>query len=410
MRRVLIGVLAGVLVCCFCLASSAQEPQPPAPPPPPQPPAPKPPAPKADESKKPDNSPPDQKAIDAAVKKGVEWLAKRQEKDGSFKGQYGRSYQMGATAIALLALLKSGVSRKSPAIIKGFDYLDDLPLNKMYSVALYVMALEALYAPSKKQMKRTKRSYTTVLRENLRNKSQGHDRKIISKLLEWIIGHQQKNVWRYPTGGEDLSNAQYALLALYSGLRMGYRIRPEVFKKAADYMIVYQEREGPEVDPFPVPAADFSIKDLKKLEKEIREKLRGGYEGGKSPEAWQDSGKPQHYGCRRPVQPVWRRAQEAQDVCTRVELHCTEAAERRAEALSPVLHRLDDNCRPRVQRDYQGRHGREQPLLKGLQEAARQGDSRRCGVGFQVLHGGEESEQPEQVGQHLAPVLLPVRP
>jgi hypothetical protein len=55
---------------------------------------------------------------------------------------------------------------------------------------------------------------------------------------------------------------------------MGYGIKPDVFRKAADYLIVNQQKEGPEVKWFPVPAADFSVKDLKKMEKEIREKLR----------------------------------------------------------------------------------------------------------------------------------------
>jgi hypothetical protein len=204
MRHVLTGALVGVLVCTFCLTSLAQEPGPgqhqeprePAPPPPPPPPPspPLPPAPKPSEPQEPDNTPPDPKAVDAAVKKGVEWLAKHQEKDGSFKGIYGRSYPMGTTALALLAMLKSGVSPRSAAIRKGFTVLEDMPLSRMYSVAIYVMALEALYAPSEKQMKKTRKPYATVLRENLRKRSTGHDRNVIGKCVEWIISHQQENV------------------------------------------------------------------------------------------------------------------------------------------------------------------------------------------------------------------------
>jgi hypothetical protein len=281
--RTVLGIMAciSVVVVLSCLAL-AQDPNPPAPnppapnPPAPNPPAPNPPAPQQPaqpEDKEPDNSPPDQKAIDEAVKKGVEWLVKLQQDDGSFKTTYSSSYPMGSTALALLALLKCGADPGSPAIIKGFSYLFKLPLQRTYSVAIYVMAIEALYAPSEKQLERSSRPYATVVRDNFRRAAPGV-RELTSKMIEWIISQQQANVWRYPTGGEDLSNTQYALLALYSGMRMGYRVPPEVFRKAADYMIVNQETEGPEVTPFPVPAADFSIKDLQKLEKEIKQALR----------------------------------------------------------------------------------------------------------------------------------------
>jgi hypothetical protein len=283
MRAVLVTLAGVFLLTILSVTVLAQEPEPPSPappedpvpPPPPPPPPPKPARPvKPDEPKEPDNSPPDQKKIDEAVKKGVNWLAKLQQKDGSFKTQYTTSYPMGCTALALLALLKSGVNPGSPAIRKGFAYLEDLPLNRMYSVAIYVMALEALFAPSEKQMGRKGKPYITVLRENIRRKARVGDKSKVSKCVEWIISHQQQNVWRYPTGGEDLSNTQYALLALYSGMRMGCRISPKVFRKAGDYLIVNQEKAGEEVKPFPVPAADFSIKELRKLEKEIREALK----------------------------------------------------------------------------------------------------------------------------------------
>lgn len=288
MRRACFWLLLG-FAASFCLSVFAQEPGPgeqgrqapppgPAQPPPPPPKPPVPPNPaqpaKPDEPKEPDNSPPDEKKIDEAIKKGVEWLAKLQDKDGSFKVYYQSSYPMGCTALALLALLKSGVNPRSPGIGTGFKYLEGLPIQRTYSVAIYVLAIEALYAPSEKQMEKTGKPYTTVLRENIRRKSSGHDMVQVNKLVEWLIENQQENVWRYPSGGEDLSNTQYALLALYSGMRMGCGVSPKVFRKAADYLILNQEEEGEEVESFPVPAADFSLKDLRKLEKELRQKAR----------------------------------------------------------------------------------------------------------------------------------------
>ena len=212
--------------------------------------------------------------INAAIKKGAEWLAKQQQKDGSYKGTYGTSYSMGTTSIAMLALLKAGVNPKSPCIQAGFSSLSKLSLSRMYSVCLYVMALEALYAPDEEELQKKGSDYVTVLRRNMRNRPSPLHKATVAKCIEWIIGHQQERIWRYPTGGEDLSNTQYSLLALYSGMRMGYKVPSIVFAKAARYMIDCQEKEGPEVEPFPVPAADFSIKELKKLEKEIRQSLK----------------------------------------------------------------------------------------------------------------------------------------
>jgi len=72
----------------------------------------------------------DKKAVDAAVKKGVEFLKSQQKPDGSWTGLRAKSYPMGYTALALLALLKAGVSPEDECIKKGFDYLRKLPFRK----------------------------------------------------------------------------------------------------------------------------------------------------------------------------------------------------------------------------------------------------------------------------------------
>ena len=129
MRLICLSLAAIFLAAAFyvpAIAGTLEPPppgnpgEPPLPPlPPPPPPPPLPPAPAKPEKKEPDNTPPDAKKIDEAIKKGVEWLAKLQEKNGSFKVRYGTSYPMGCTALTLLALLKSGVDPRSPVIGRG---------------------------------------------------------------------------------------------------------------------------------------------------------------------------------------------------------------------------------------------------------------------------------------------------
>jgi len=229
--------------------------------------------------------PPTKKEIDRAVKKGVEWILKLQKPDGSFDGTYARSYPMGNTALCLLALLKSGVRRDHPAIQKGFSYALAQPLRKVYSVSIMIMALEAYYEPTEKELKKKKKKWRTTPAEMVAKRIKPRMRKWVLDAVDWLIKQQQANIWRYPTGGEDVSNTQYALLGLNAAMRMRIKIPPAVFKKAADYFLKYQGTSKEEFKPpFRVPAADFSIKQLKKLQKEYYKRLSEAAKTAKKPD------------------------------------------------------------------------------------------------------------------------------
>jgi hypothetical protein len=58
---------------------------------------------------------------------------------------------------------------------------------------------------------------------------------------------QTDSIWRYPHGGIDLSNTQYALLGLAAARRCGVPVKREVFVKAAKHLFASQEKEGPKV-------------------------------------------------------------------------------------------------------------------------------------------------------------------
>jgi hypothetical protein len=108
---------------------------------------------------------------------------------------------------------------------------------------------------------------------------------LLKKAVAWLVSKQEANIWRYPgnqPGGrtvgtglmEDASNTQYAMLALYSAKRVGVSVPKRVFAKVIPYFLTYQEKTGPEVKGFPVPAADFDITKLKQLEKDMLEKMK----------------------------------------------------------------------------------------------------------------------------------------
>ncbi|MHC5035776.1 MAG: hypothetical protein ACYTHM_00540, partial [Planctomycetota bacterium] len=115
--------------------------------------------------------------IDLAIKKGVEYLKKCQKDDGSFghigserfygDGQ-GEAYthQAGLTALALYALLKSGVKPDDPVILRGFAFIesknqtkhdpnlapkDRIKILSSYELSAMILAMEARYNPHKKE-------------------------------------------------------------------------------------------------------------------------------------------------------------------------------------------------------------------------------------------------------------------
>lgn len=80
----------------------------------------------------------DQKAVDAAIKKGADFL----------KGGYAPSDSLPTTELVLLTLLHAGVSINDPAVAAGLDYVKKLDVTKLafrdktYRISIAAMVLE----------------------------------------------------------------------------------------------------------------------------------------------------------------------------------------------------------------------------------------------------------------------------
>jgi len=238
----------------------------------------------------------DQARVDAAVKKACDWLKTQQQADGHWEGKaqhLDSPYPEGVTGLVLYALLKGGVDRDDECIKKGFSYLKPKQFAKVYNVSTLILALTALYQPpppekeiEEEEKKDPEKMSTTVfepyekkLKKNFKKKVPKWAMDWLKKAVQWLISQQQKNVWRYPGNSgagpnEDASNTQYAVLALYSAMRVGISVPSSVFAKTANYFLAHQEKDGPEVKGFPVPAADFDISKLKELEKEMMKQMK----------------------------------------------------------------------------------------------------------------------------------------
>lgn len=218
-----------------------------------------------------------QKKIDTAIDQGVVWLKKQQQSDGGWPGMEStperlydpkaKLYQMRPeiTAFALVALLKSRVKPDDQAITKGFafvdNYLKNMPKAKgldriisNYGRAVILMAYEAKY--SAEYEKREKKPKPL---EERRFSANSNDKRHIDQLVRDLIDQQSsEGGWRYEkdakkwvqTGDpQDVSHTQFVLLGLKSAFHFGVNVPESVYKKAMNYILSAQEKDGPVMEP-----------------------------------------------------------------------------------------------------------------------------------------------------------------
>jgi len=226
--------------------------------------------------------------IEAAIKKGRRALIRMQGKDGiwRFFPVTGRTpaaqvspTDYGCTALALWALLVAGEPRDSKAVQRGFKALMEWKPRTTYTSALVLLAVEAY---CRKKGTFGPRFRTTVKRNF---KVAGKKiRDLARRALNFLVRAQLPNgYWTYHRrhtvpdrgGGRrlaglrgDLSNTQFAMLALDAARRMGLKVPVGVFKRNLKAMLESQQKDGPAYPrPFFVPAAELDIRRLRAMEK-----------------------------------------------------------------------------------------------------------------------------------------------
>lgn len=215
--------------------------------------------------------------VNSAVAKGVAWVRSQQEPDGSFPCKWvGQGYKSGETALALLTLLKGGVEPGDPAIDRGFDWLLAQPLQKTYEVSVAILALEARYTPDDEASLASKDPLATQIRQRFGKVAPPRDRDWLVRAVDFLVTHQDRTgLWKYPFYGDpDVSNAQFAVLALKAAVRMSCKVPKEAFLHCAEWLLANQEASGQEVAQFEVPAADQPIQGLHDRRAKEREKKK----------------------------------------------------------------------------------------------------------------------------------------
>ncbi len=211
--------------------------------------------------------------VNKAIERGAAWLRTQQKKDGSFpgfsEGLPPNTYNImepGLDALVILTLAHCGATGKDKDVVKALNfcrshYSGKTGLNlkgsgklTIYVAATLVLALDALYNPGGEKAQKVKRDRYGNAKppKPLKCKYPASVRRWIEELVDFIVKNQvASGGWRYPgnplggpEGDTDLSNVQYALLALDAAARCGIRAPAETWSKAAAYLLAQQEEDG----------------------------------------------------------------------------------------------------------------------------------------------------------------------
>ena len=228
-----------------------------------------------------------------AIDKGIVWLKGQQAADGSW--DYGTGpfrmpvhMKQGTTALAALALLRSGMTPDDPIIAKAFDFFAGCSIDHTYSAGCVLLALEARvnWEPPKDDDDpaagdATREKGAKAGGAPKKWKPTARDLELAQRCIDFLAKSRYPDAWSYPrlgkgNGDPDLSNTQYALLGLDAAERIStsLNVPKDCYERVVAGILGAQEKDGPEVPSFAVPGAEMSFKELKKIEKEMRDRLK----------------------------------------------------------------------------------------------------------------------------------------
>jgi hypothetical protein len=163
--------------------------------------------------------------VNLAIDRGVEHLIGAQLVDGSWY-DHQPTFRAGMTALALYALVECDVPPEHPAIQRATAFLLAIEPVKTYEMAVTTIAFLEL-VPSLADRALAKR-----LEER------------VAKYVDLLVSYQDTGGgYGYPEPDIDLSNTQYAAMALRNAALAGHEVPAKVWKGIAEYTISLQEDE-----------------------------------------------------------------------------------------------------------------------------------------------------------------------
>jgi len=153
--------------------------------------------------------------VNAAIDRGVAWLLRSQQLDGTW--DYGAGPRTGHTALIAYTLVKSGLSGEHHAVQRVMAHLEGEYPDQTYDVALLIMALAA--------------------------HEEGEYGERLQALVDQLVETQKMTGFGYPEGS-DLSNTQYAALGLWAGARAGASVPKRTWYELITGTLQYRTPDG----------------------------------------------------------------------------------------------------------------------------------------------------------------------
>jgi len=167
-----------------------------------------------------------QQRIDAKAAEIVDFIKSRQQPDGSFKYvKIGTDFQLGMTALALLALRTADVPVDDPSVERAANFLSRYRSDETYDESLVVCALEKMDPVAFSS--RIEKSFNFLL--SCQRKDGG-----------WGYGPARESFETYM----DESCSQYSILGLSSAERCGFELQQSVKSRGKDYYYGVQNKDG----------------------------------------------------------------------------------------------------------------------------------------------------------------------
>jgi len=154
----------------------------------------------------------------------------------------------GTLALCLLTLLKAGVDRRDDLVSKGFTELRARKLTDTYTLAVALMAMEALHAPTGEREMLIEGRIKEPLDREVPPKDFALMQEWAAQLLKnYDVSQQRAYMLRFTYLSDvpryDNSNTQYALLGLYAAHLCKVPISPTVWFANAQHWLADQTEE-----------------------------------------------------------------------------------------------------------------------------------------------------------------------
>jgi hypothetical protein len=170
--------------------------------------------------------------VKESISAGQQFLIRAQNPEGSygFGGGPTGGHTSGATSLAMLALLTSGVPVDEPAVVRGLKFLRRIP-DPESAYATYQMSLMLMTFTAAGQWEVDRIRMTGLA----------------SQLEEFQVKQgPNSGMWNYGRGiaSEDNSNTQYAILGLRDAAMSGIKVSRKTWELTLDHFLKTQNDDG----------------------------------------------------------------------------------------------------------------------------------------------------------------------